>query len=85
MWMKSPTAPDPASLPGPDELKVINEDVRMALLLLFASDEPLPEPRLLRGPPADIPEKPLFCVWCFGSIRPTARSAGSAELPGVSW
>ena len=67
MWMKSPSAPDPASLPGPDQLKVINEDVRMALLLLFASDEPLPEKAATPwDPPADIPEKPLFCVWCFG-------------------
>jgi hypothetical protein len=66
-WMKSPSAPDPASLPGPDELKAINEDVRMALLLLFASDEPLPEKAALPwDPPADIPEKPRFCMWCFG-------------------
>ena len=66
-WMKSPAAPDPASLPGPDELKAIDDDVRMALLFLFASDEPLPEKAAAPwDPPADIPERPLFCGWCFG-------------------
>jgi hypothetical protein len=66
-WEESAHPPAATSLPAPEEMEAIHEEVRMSLLMLFASDEPLPETIALPWrPPVDIPEKPRFCTLCLG-------------------